>query len=106
MKRREFIRKSSAGSVILSGLVINGCSTKKVYDLVITGGVVYDGLGNPGKQADVAVQGDRIVAIMPNINPKKAVTVIDAKGMAVAPGFIDPHTHTDIQLIVNPKAES
>jgi N-acyl-D-amino-acid deacylase len=106
MRRRQFLKQGAVGSVITSGLVLQGCSTKKEYDLLIIGGTVYDGLGNPGIEADVAVKGDRIAAIMQNINPKKAVAVIEAKGMAVAPGFIDPHTHTDIDLIVNPKAES
>ena len=106
MKRREFIKCSAVGTAAVSGLVLNGCSTTKEYDLVITGGVVYDGLGNEGRKADVAVNGDKIVAIAQNIKPKKAVAVIEAKGMAVAPGFIDLHTHTDIHLIVNPKAES
>ena len=40
------------------------------------------------------------------IDEKKAITVVEADGLSVAPGFIDPHTHTDIQLLVNPKAES
>ena len=43
MKRREFIKRSAAGTAVMSGLVLNGCSTKKEYDLVIVGGVVYDG---------------------------------------------------------------
>ena len=67
---------------------------------------MYDGLGVEGFKADVAIKGDRIAKIAPDISEKKAVVVIDADGMAVAPGFIDPHTHTDVQLIVNPMAES
>jgi N-acyl-D-aspartate/D-glutamate deacylase len=64
-------------------------------DLVIAGGMVYDGLGSPGVPADVAVDGDRIVAIEPGLRPR-AGRVIDATGLAVAPGFIDPHTHSDV----------
>jgi N-acyl-D-amino-acid deacylase len=64
-------------------------------DLVIAGGTVYDGLGSPGALADVAVDGDRIVAVEPGLRPL-ARRVIDAGGLAVAPGFIDPHTHSDV----------
>lgn len=110
MKRRDFLRRAG-GYAVLTGAVgagfgIAGCSTKKEYDLLIRGGTVYDGTGAPGVVADVAVTGDRIVKVAPSINPKRAIEIIDAKGMAVSPGFIDPHTHTDIQLLVNPKAES
>jgi len=55
---------------------------------------------------DVAVRGDRIVNIATDIGERRAVRVIDASGLAVAPGFIDPHSHTDVELLVNPRAES
>ncbi|MDQ5988646.1 MAG: D-aminoacylase [Syntrophus sp. SKADARSKE-3] len=76
------------------------------YDLLIVGGVVYNGLGTAGVEADVAIKDDRFVRIEPAIDPKSARRVIDASCLAVAPGFIDPHSHTDIELLVNPKAES
>ncbi len=78
----------------------------KDFDLLILGGVVYDGLGHPGLEADVAVAKDRIARVATGIDPARAAEVIDARGMAVAPGFIDPHSHTDIELLVNPRAES
>jgi N-acyl-D-amino-acid deacylase len=76
------------------------------YDLLISGGVVYNGLGNAGVEADIAVKNDRIVHIDKGIDRKSSIRVIEAQGLAVAPGFIDPHSHTDIELLVNPKAES
>ncbi|MCE5248814.1 D-aminoacylase [bacterium] len=106
MKRRQFIRAAAGSAVFATGFVVTGCSTKKEYDLLISGGTVYDGLGGEGIKADVAVLGDKIVKIAPAIRKTKAQVVIEADGMAVAPGFIDPHTHTDVQLLVNPKAES
>ncbi|HRS87605.1 MAG TPA: D-aminoacylase [Syntrophales bacterium] len=76
------------------------------FDILIKGGTIYDGLGNPGKALDVAVRNDKIKALAADIDPAKASRVIDARGMAVAPGFIDPHSHTDIELLVNPRGES
>ena len=78
----------------------------KEYDILITGGVVYNGLGTPGRETDVAIKRDRIMHIAPGLAEKSAVRVIDAAGLAVAPGFIDPHSHTDVELLVNPRAES
>ncbi|HOF05381.1 MAG TPA: D-aminoacylase [Syntrophales bacterium] len=78
----------------------------KDFDLLISGGVVYDGLGRPGSEADVALKGDRIARIAAGLDPGRAAAVIDARGLAVAPGFIDAHSHTDIELLVNPRAES
>ena len=106
MKRRSFLKKAAGSSVLYPYIFVNGCSARKDYDLLLKGGTVYDGLGNPGVTTDIAVRGDRIVHISPGIEEKKANTVVEADGLVVAPGFIDPHTHTDIQLLVNPKAES
>jgi predicted amidohydrolase YtcJ len=63
-------------------------------DWVVRGGLVVDGTGRPGEVADVAILGDRIVAVGRfEVGPK--TRVIDAAGMVVAPGFIDLHTHSD-----------
>ncbi|MGY0506008.1 N-acyl-D-amino-acid deacylase family protein [Luteimonas sp. e5] len=65
-------------------------------DLLITGGEVFDGSSSPGRRADVAITGDRIVAVAPDLGDRyRAARVIDASGLVVAPGFIDPHTHPD-----------
>ena len=106
MKRRTFLGTAAGFAAGLSGIAITGCSTKKVYDLVIIGGTVIDGTGKSGVRADVAVKDGKIALIADSIPAAKAVSVIDATGMAVSPGFIDPHTHTDVQLLVNPKGES
>src|ERR1043165_5215654 len=63
------------------------------YDLVIRNGRVVDGSGNPAFFADVAVKDGRIAAIG-DVNGKAKET-INAKGLIVAPGFIDVHTHAD-----------
>lgn len=66
------------------------------YDLVISGGRVIDGSGNAWFYGDIAVQGDRIVRITPAglLASAKAKQRIDAKGMVVAPGFIDIQSHS------------
>jgi predicted amidohydrolase YtcJ len=63
-------------------------------DVVLKGGTVVDGTGEPGRRADVAVRGDRIVAVG-SFEAKRGARVIDASGLIVAPGFIDLHTHSD-----------
>jgi len=68
-----------------------------VYDIVIRNGLVVDGEGGAGVRADVAIQDGRIAAI--GALPGEARRTIDAAGRVVAPGFIDPHTHFDAQLL-------
>lgn len=68
-----------------------------MYDLIIRNGTVVDGSGLPGYQADVAVVGDRIAKI--GKIAETAAKEVDARGKVVAPGFIDPHTHFDAQLL-------
>ncbi|PQA89278.1 aminoacylase [Marinicaulis flavus] len=58
------------------------------YDVIIEGGTVYDGSGAPGEAADIAIAGDRIAAIG-DLDGASAETVIDAEGLAVAPGFVN-----------------
>lgn len=75
------------------------------YDIVITNGKIIDGTGNPWFHADVAIKTGKIVKIG-RVAAKNAKRVIDAKGMAVAPGFIDMHTHTDLTALADGNTES
>jgi N-acyl-D-amino-acid deacylase len=75
------------------------------HDILIRGGLVIDGGGGPGEIADVAVGQGRIAALGRSL-PAAGARVIDAEGLAVAPGFIDIKTHSDFTLPINPKAES
>lgn len=73
-------------------LTFSQCQPPADYDLIIRNGLVYDGsLGEP-LQADVGITGDRIAAIE-DLSGKNAVREIDARGLVVAPGFIDMHVH-------------
>jgi len=75
------------------------------HDILIRGGLLFDGTGAPGRRGDIAIRDGRIHAIAPEIGGG-AAKVIDAAGLAVAPGFIDIKTHSDFTLPINPKAES
>src|SRR5262249_57649580 len=69
------------------------------------GGLLFDGGGGGGGPADLAICDGRIAGIGAHL-ADEAAKVIDAEGLAVAPGFIDIKTHSDFTLPINPKAES
>src|ERR1051326_3535879 len=75
------------------------------FDIIIKGGMVYDGTGGPPRQADIGIKDDRIAAVG-NCRRANAPTVVDAKGMAVAPGFINMLSHSESSWIVDPRSLS
>src|SRR5262245_12879158 len=75
------------------------------YDLIIMNGRIVDGTGNPWFYGDVAIRGDRIVKVGP-VKFARAVRRIDAQGMIVAPGFIDMLGQSELNLLIDPRAES
>ncbi len=78
------------------------------FDLVVQGGRIVDGTGNPWFTADVAIRGDTIAAIAPHIEAGGARTIA-ASGLVVSPGFIDVHSHSEDAkqgLAANPRAEN
>src|SRR4051812_40690333 len=77
-------------------------------DTLITGGKVIDGTGNPWFRGDVAIEGERIVAVVPpgSIDPTSARAVIDAQGMVVSPGFIDIQSHSIIPFFTDTRSVS
>lgn len=91
--------KNSAFLVLFIFVIAATAQTPPTTDILIRNGRLLDGSGTPEKILDIAITGDRITFIG---NAKKskltAKRIIDAKGMIVAPGFIDPHTHADEDL--------
>ncbi|MFB3827910.1 MAG: amidohydrolase family protein [Bryobacteraceae bacterium] len=75
------------------------------YDVILRGGRVIDGTGAPWYTADVGVRGDTIAAIG-DLSGARAAAVIDARGLVIAPGFIDIHTHARRGIFAVPTAEN
>src|SRR6478735_7513540 len=76
-----------------------------MLDLVVGGGTVYDGTGGPARRIDVGIVDGRIGALG-DLSSADATSRIDATGLAVAPGFVDLHSHSDLTLLSAPGAPS
>ena len=74
------------------------------YDFVVRNGKIVDGTGNPWFHGDVAIKGDKIAAV--GRVAAKGKREIDAKGLIVAPGFIDMHSHSDYTILEDGNAQS
>src|SRR5688572_17117289 len=90
-------------SVFLLGAVVPACLSAE-FALSIKNGRVIDGAGNPAVFADVAVKDERIAAVGRDLRGD-ATKTIDAKGLIVAPGFIDVHTHAE-NILTLPNSEN
>jgi N-acyl-D-aspartate/D-glutamate deacylase len=80
-----------------------------MFDVVILGGTVVDGTGAPARRADIGIRDGRIAAVVAADEggiSEEATETVDADGLIVAPGFVDPHTHYDAQLFWDPAASS
>lgn len=77
-----------------------------MYDLIVKNGWIYDGTGNPWFKANIAVDAGRIIEVGKLDNYNEVEKTIDATGLFVCPGFIDVHTHSEITLLINGRAES
>lgn len=69
---------------------------------LIQNGLIIDGNGKPGYEASILLEGDKIAAIGQDLSAEGA-KIIDAAGLVVAPGFIDTHSHSDLQILINPE---
>ncbi len=106
-------RRSFLGSLAVLGgsaaskrsLVSEALRYPMADDMLLRGGLVFDGTGAEPFEADIAIAGDRIANVAPRLSAPGALAV-DVQGLAVAPGFIDIHSHTDLELFIDPRAES
>jgi N-acyl-D-amino-acid deacylase len=98
-------------AALLAFLLSTACSTSAAepqpatFDVVIRGGTVYDGTGGAGRLADVAIRGDRIAAVG-DLAGAEATTIVDARGLAVAPGFINMLSWATESLLVDGRSQS
>ncbi len=102
--------KTQAFVTILFLFFILSCNPgieDKKYDLIISSGIIVDGLGNPQFTGDIAILGDKIIDISETkLDPELAVEVIDISGLIVSPGFVDLHTNITVDLHEQPLAEN
>ncbi len=99
--RRDFIKTST---ILAAGLTMGFKITNK-FDTIIKNGTIINGSGQKLFKSDIGIIGDKIAAIG-DLQSSSADLIIDAAGKMVSPGFIDIHTHTDVELLVNPSGDS
>jgi len=92
-------------SAVLALALVGGLATPNTdYDVLVRGGTLYDGSGGPGRRADVGMRGDTIAAVG-DLSSASARTVVDARGLAVAPGFINMLSWSTESLIVDGRSQ-
>jgi N-acyl-D-aspartate/D-glutamate deacylase len=82
-------------TTLLLALTLLASTADEPYDLIVRNGRIVDGTGNPWFRGDLAIRGNRIAAVGRVSAKAEARRTIDAKGLVVAPGFIDIHSHSD-----------
>jgi N-acyl-D-amino-acid deacylase len=90
--------------LLLTSLLAAACAPQESYDVIIRGGTVYDGTGAPGARADVGIRGDQVAAVS-DLTDAAAPTVVDATGLAVAPGFINMLSWSTESLLVDGRSQ-
>ncbi len=105
LRHRTFITALAVAALGTAVDLSAQSNQEATFDVLIRGGRIVDGTGNPWFYGDVGIRGDRIVAVGRLANAD-ATRVIDATGLVVAPGFIDLHTHSDNALLNDGDAQS
>jgi N-acyl-D-amino-acid deacylase len=108
MRVRRFVLRG-CGLLLAVSLTLTGeaprCRAAEAFDVLIRGGTVYDGTGGPPRRADVGIRGDRIAAVG-DLTTATAKTVVNARGLAVAPGFINMLSWSTDSLLVDGRGQS
>ncbi|HEY7408215.1 MAG TPA: amidohydrolase family protein, partial [Gemmatimonadaceae bacterium] len=105
MRRRDFLTTAGAALAALGCGGGAGLPGRTRWDLVLRHGTIVDGSGGVPFEGDVAILNGRIVAVGRALTGRGSEE-IDARGLAVAPGFVDIHSHADGTLFDDPRAES
>ena len=101
----RYSRRPSVWAVMSCFLLAAPFAAAQDFDLLIRGGQIVDGTGNPSFTGDVGIRGGRIAAIG-RLGGRSARRTIDASGLTVAPGLIDIHNHSDYTLVADGNAQS
>jgi len=105
ISRRRFVTSASTSLFALAGAPALMLRQRAPHDLVIRGGMLFDGTGTPAVEQDLAIATGRIAAVARRI-AERGAEEIDARGLAVAPGFIDIHSHGDGSMWEDSRVES
>lgn len=107
ISRREFIKTSSKAGLFIgfTGTNFLKGNPNETFDIIIKNGTIIDGIENKSYRADIGILGEYIKKVG-DLQKASASAVIDANDRVVSPGFIDIHTHTDTEILINPNAES
>ena len=103
--RRDFLRTAGGAAAVLAGAPAIHLRSRADADIVVRGGTVLDGSGSAGRELDVVISAGRISGLSRR-STERGTVEIDARGRAVAPGFIDIHSHGDGSLWEDPRSES
>lgn len=92
-------------AIVFTLALLASCAQKPSYDVLLRGGTIYDGSGEPGRVADLAIHGDTIAAIG-DLSGAAGKVEIDARGLAVAPGFVNMMSWANESLLENGRSQS
>lgn len=98
------LRPTTVRLLLLALILASGCAAPDRYDVLIRHGTVYDGTGTPGVRADVGIRGDRVAAVG-DLSAAEATTIVDATGLAVAPGFVNMLSWATESLLVDGRSQ-
>ncbi len=105
ISRRRFLRLSTTACAAAPTILLSPSSSRQDFDLIIRNGTIYDGLAETPMRGDIAISGGLIRQIG-SLQGKRAGMVIDARERVVCPGFIDIHSHSEDDLLVDGHAQS
>src|SRR5262245_12150020 len=92
-------------AIVAVAVLVPAARAEEPFDVILRGGMVYDGTGKPPRQADVGLRGDKVAAVG-DLAKAEAKTVVDVRGLAVAPGFINVLSWSTESLLADGRGQS